>query len=1003
MQLSKKIEEFQDLDPIENISKRKISRTMGYQNSESIQEEDEEQSSSSMQLAKRKFQFMNSPIQQPCDFCGSDMKVPTIYTNIQSNKSFEKNPFQQESKIKCVDNNSASRLIDVSGLDPHDSFQSESLQLQLMDKNKSATINSLHVKNIVNKFIQQMKRKINWNELKDITLIDDTTQIQPHMYKWFTVSYFALTSAIILASIIIIPLQIAEEQGFEIAAYIIHGFVIIQIAADIHFKRGPFHMKEGKFNNEYLDHSKIVLDLSRLASIIILIFSYQYKIKYFIIPFIIMQLIRQAERFENIYTSTQLIVYILILWMALIMTFVCLLESDEGIHYSLSLAISILTHNGAISIDITPTNATLLQIFMIISSFNMIYTASVIFIWIKPTMKLEEEKQKHLASFLKGIKDKSIDYGLQCRCYSYLEYVIDEDIIKNRDLLIKKLSPGLQEELQISIRSKMVDKIKLFNKFSSSLKQQLIYWFDMAQYNPEENIVQEHQVEDFCLYFILKGKVKIQFQGYFQGKPKRTFHTLSEGQTFGEFSFISGIPPYISINSQSLTTVFKLRRSDFLEIIKTFPQDNEIFCFFKDNCNQNHNMFECHYCKTKGHLLFECQYLQYYPKKLNIIEKHIYPHPQKRFKIERKNKEPKALMMLFVVGERAKQYQQKLSQEVMTSEDFPMSSQLPYSENQTQHSASYMSKTQSVHKQSPEKLSDNQDSDGDQLYEDLANDPIFNNQLRKQQNKTTLRTAGFPFMSETLENLHKEKLQVITEQSQSKQLDSLNSKQEDTNQLSKQSSGSQAFTKKNHLYTAARSMHTKLTFRYQQQQSGQTEDQIQFQQQQQNSIRQTSNRSNTYSNPLSNNLSNNPSSNSKVNTKSAKVSPTQFQQPPPQKKKEERGGSHSDQSLSEQQRHTNRKKSTKTGTKVSILNQMSQFQIINTPENHHYQYHDILFNRFEKMHLFKYYNPHNNYDNVIIRINKFQRAKKIKPIHYTIKCFISSKIKKVKRILDSQL
>ena len=62
---------------------------------------------------------------------------------------------------------------------------------------------------------------------------------------------------------------------------------------------------------------------------------------------------------------------------------------------------------------------------MIISSFNMIYTASVIFIWIKPTMKLEEEKQKHLASFLKGIKDKSIDYGLQCRCYSYLEYVID--------------------------------------------------------------------------------------------------------------------------------------------------------------------------------------------------------------------------------------------------------------------------------------------------------------------------------------------------------------------------------------------------------------------------------------------------------------------------------------------------------------------------------------------------------------------------------------------------
>ncbi|CAD8097885.1 unnamed protein product [Paramecium sonneborni] len=1033
MQLSKKFEEFQDLDPIENFPQRRISRTMGYQNSKSIQEEDEEQSSSSMQQPKPKFPKMNSSIQQPCDLCGSDMKVPTIYTNMHSNKSFDKNPFQQESKIKVVENNSGSRLIDVSVQEPQDSLQSESIKSQLMDKNKSVTLNSVHVKNIVNKFVQRMKRNINWNQLKDITLIDDLAQIQPQLYKWFTISYFSLTSLIILTSSIFIPLHIAEQTGFEILTYLIHCLSILQIVADIHFKRGPFHLSEGKFNNEYFDNSKIILDISRLTSGVVLIFSYQYDLKYLIVPYIILQLIRQGERFENIYTSTQLIIYILILWIALIMTFACLLESDEGIHYSISLAISILTHNGTIYIEVTTQNALLLQSFMIISSITMIYTASTIFIWIKPTIKLEEEKEKHLASFLNGIKDKKIEYGLQCRCYSYLEYVIDEDIIKTRDLLAKKLSPGLQEELQISIRSKMVDKIKLFDKFTSSLKQQLIYWFDMAQYNPEENIVQEHQVEDFCLYYILKGKVKIQFQGYFQGKPKRTFHTLSEGQTFGEFSFVSGIPPYISINSQGLSTVLKLRRSDFLEIIKTFPQDNEIFCLFKDNCYQNHNMFECHYCKIKGHLLFECQYLQYYPKRLNVIEKHIYPHPQQRFKCERKHKEPKALLMLFIVGERAKQYQQKLSQEVMTSEDFPMSSQLPYSESiytfdiniyqiyidQTQQSASYLSKTQSIHKYSPEHLSDNPDSDGDQLYEEQAIDPVLNNQLRKQQNKTTLRTAGFPFMSETLgtkvnkpmiENLHKEKLQVITEQSQSKQLDSLNSKQEDTNQLSKQSSGSQAFAKKNHLYTAARSMHTKLTFRYQQQQSGQMEDQIQFQQQQQNSIRQTSNRSNTYSNPLSNNLSNNPSSNSKANTKSARVSPTQFQQPPPQKKKEDRA-SHSDQSLSEQQRHTNRKKSTKTGTKVSILNQMSQFQIINTPENHNYQYNDIVLNRFEKMHLFKYYNPHNNYDNVIVRynqqsvyrMNKFHRLKKSKPIHYTIKCYVSSKIKKVKRILESQL
>ncbi|CAD8141477.1 unnamed protein product [Paramecium pentaurelia] len=988
--LSKKIEEFQDLDPSESFPQRRVSRTIGYQNSQSIQEEEDEQSSSNVQQPKPKLPFINPSIQQPSELSGSDMKVPTIYTNIQSIKSLEKNIFQQESKNK---------LIDISGFDSAiQSPQSDSIESYLVDNNKSSTLNSQHIKAMINRFIQKMKRKVDWTQLNDFTLIDNIYQVNPQIYKWFTIFYFLFSSIINILSIIIIPLQIVEQLEFEILAYIAHCLVILQIIADIYFKRGPFHLKEGNFNNSYIDDTKLMLDLLRIIFAILLLLAYYYNMKYLIIPYFILQLIRQAERFENIYTSIQLFFYIIVLWLTIIMSFVCLYESEQDIYYSITIAVSILTHNGIITVDINPTNSFILQSYMIISSLSMIYTATVIFIWIKPSIKLEQEKEKHLASFLQGINNKNIDYGLQCRSYSYLEYIVDEDIMKTRDLLTKKLSPALQEELQVSIRSKMIEKIKFFKKFSSSLRQQLIYWFEIAQYNPEENIVQEHQIEDHCLYYILKGKVKIQFQGQYQGKPKRTFHTLTEGQTFGEFSFISGIPSYISLNSEGLTTVLKLRRSDFLEIIKNFPQDNEIFCFYKDNCNHNHNMFECHYCKVQGHMLFECQYLQYYPKKLNVIEKYLYPHIQERIKIERRIKSPKSLLMLFVVGESAKQFQQKLSQEIMTSEDFPMSSQLPYSENQTQQSASYLSKTQSIHKCNPEQLSENPDSVEDQLYEEMIIDPVLNNQFRKQQNKTTLRTAGFPFQGDTLENLHKEKLQMISEATQSKQFDTLNSKYEDSNQLSKQSSGSQAFAKKNNLYSAARSMHTKLTFRYQQQQSNQMEESIQFQQQQ-NSVRQTSNRSNTYSNPLSNNISNNPSITSKVHTKSARVSPTQFQS---QQKKKEDKASHSDQSLSEQnQRHTNRKKSTKTGTKVSIL--QSQFQVINTPDNPHYQYNEIYFNRFERMHLFKFYNPHNNYDNVISRTNKFHRQKKGKPSLYTVKCYVSTRIKRVKRLLESQL
>lgn len=64
------------------------------------------------------------------------------------------------------------------------------------------------------------------------------------------------------------------------------------------------------------------------------------------------------------------------------------------------------------------------------------------------------------------------------------------------------------------------------------------------------------------------------FQGESIGKPKRTFTVLSEGQCFGEYSFITGRVPYMSVSSSGLTQILKLKRSDFLDLITTYKADN---------------------------------------------------------------------------------------------------------------------------------------------------------------------------------------------------------------------------------------------------------------------------------------------------------------------------------------------------------------------------------------------------------------------------------------------
>lgn len=66
---------------------------------------------------------------------------------------------------------------------------------------------------------------------------------------------------------------------------ITHILVLVQIAADLHFRRGPFHLSEGKFIGNYKDETKFILDLLRLIFALLLFIDYQ--IPYLIIPYLI--------------------------------------------------------------------------------------------------------------------------------------------------------------------------------------------------------------------------------------------------------------------------------------------------------------------------------------------------------------------------------------------------------------------------------------------------------------------------------------------------------------------------------------------------------------------------------------------------------------------------------------------------------------------------------------------------------------------------------------------
>ncbi|CAD8195865.1 unnamed protein product [Paramecium octaurelia] len=981
------LQQIKDPEVVDYNPKHRISQTLQYKNSESIQEEEEHSSLS--QICQMKPVFVQTCPQQPIDIQSSDdYKVPTI-TNIASHKSSDQLHQKSESKKLVLISNDSSYISSQSHFQSH----------LLSDHNRKLTHGRVRI--IVNEIKQKLLNSIHYSKYNDPLVTQEQHDVSPLRYYYFTMYVFLSVIISNLLSITLIPL-INLFEGPRIVQLIVFGIKMLTLIQDLYYLRGPYKIIRGKLIGNFKDWNKIYLDTFRMLVMVAIVFLEFDKDVILIILtslLIVSDLIRTWETFENVYKSTHYIIFIVQLWISFIVLCTCFLKMFNDEEYSLGFyitySISLITQNSINSLEITEQNSIIVSAFMLISYLCYVYTFILLFVWIKPELEIQEEKQKLLKGFVELLKEKCKDYDLLRRCYSYLEFRIDEDIGRTKDQLTKKLSPALQDEIDLSLRTRMIDKIELMNKFSPQFKQQLLYAIEQVTFNPEDNIIIEHQIEDLGLYYILKGEVKVQFQGSSLANNKRSVTRLQEGQAFGQYSFISGVPSNISIYSCGVTTLMKLKRSDFLDIISNYPQDNEIFCMMKDNSNYNQHLFDCYYCKIKGHYIIECKHIQYFPQRQNVIEKYLYTLKQIRQPYRRKNKKYLTMKNLTQNQDKAKQVINKQTQEIL-SEELPEASQLPYSENQT-YSVSYVSNSMPFQKPSQDQQISNSNVNVDSLeqlnyeqeqYEEVTPPALDQSirRLRHNSNKTSHRTAGFVGnpQSQNYSTLDKDEKEILMQLQEGQKNEIINQKQ--------------LF-----LSTTNRSGPNKLTFQFQKEGLPQTankqdmikQDYIQQQYSYANlklSQRQPTNRSHTYTNSYSKDVSNNPSSNSRQNKSQGLSSQTK------------ENGKKSNSANTQSDENKKVQKSQRTGTKQSNLAQLSQFQAITSPDNQGYFINDVIFNKFEKMKSYKIYYPHNNYDQVIIRqqsyaIDVLKKHKKPHTSPYSIKCFVITKIRRVQRFI----
>ncbi|EDK31209.2 cyclic nucleotide-binding domain protein (macronuclear) [Tetrahymena thermophila SB210] len=255
--------------------------------------------------------------------------------------------------------------------------------------------------------------------------------------------------------------------------------------------------------------------------------------------------------------------------------------------------------------------------------------------------KSSKQRKNNLFVINNYMKNKKITSELQYQIRYYLEYYWNESLSENtkEELnIISQLSNNLKENLMIEANKILVVESPFFrDNFSFKTILKTVSLVQEQRCTPEEIIYLEGDLEECSIYFIEKGSVQL-FRDHTSESIlfKKEFlecNTLKAGQYFGEMSFFTGMERKFCVRSLEFTTLIKIERAKFIEIIKEVPSDYEKFCLIKDdiifNKNWKHSMKKCTYCQhvqsdQAYHSSRECPMVHYIPNSTRLMDQFKY-------------------------------------------------------------------------------------------------------------------------------------------------------------------------------------------------------------------------------------------------------------------------------------------------------------------------------------------------------------------------------------------
>ena len=275
-------------------------------------------------------------------------------------------------------------------------------------------------------------------------------------------------------------------------------------------------------------------------------------------------------------------------------------------------------------------------LFILLACVIFAYTINEIGIILQNINKRTREFKKTMNAINGYMKFKNINFDLKIKVRNYLEYIWQAEKMQNlheTQEVINRLSKSLKEELLMQANGLSVKALPMFgNNFSDETVHKIVCEMKEINFTPEDIIYHEKETTDENLYIVHDGEIELFFETP-NGK-NIPLKVLKKGEYFGEVAFFTGVPRVTSAKSISFSSLFVIKKENFIKVVKENSEDYEKYCQIKDEIflNKDFKIIDnkCPSCKKTNHLITDCPILHLTIDSFTFLEKYNFTAPQQR-------------------------------------------------------------------------------------------------------------------------------------------------------------------------------------------------------------------------------------------------------------------------------------------------------------------------------------------------------------------------------------